>query len=118
MGSQHLQRWQLRSVGAPIVMRVAGLLPVLTQTGTPAMLKQPLSCSITAGRGRPRLWNGDGAIRPLASDGATMLLEHIVPGKPLRDLPVEGADRDATVILCDVAAKSHSRIAVEAHRRH
>lgn len=108
MSSQYLYRWQLHPDGEPIVTPGAYLQPVLTQAGAPAMLKQPLDpAEVPPAAAALGLWKGDGAVRLLASDAAAMLLERIVPGKSLRDLPREGADPETTAILCDVVAHLH-----------
>jgi streptomycin 6-kinase len=55
-----------------------------------------------------RHFGGHGAVRLLECDACgAMLLERAIPGRPLSELVVAGADDEATAILCDVMAALH-----------
>ncbi|SNT32284.1 streptomycin 6-kinase/streptomycin 6-kinase [Asanoa hainanensis] len=87
--AEFLDRWQLRRDGAPR-HGVAGLvLPVVTEDGTPAMLKLQDTDWDHPGEGLAlRTWNGDGAARLLREDPETwtLLLERLDPSVDLRSV--------------------------------
>ncbi|MEV4532427.1 aminoglycoside phosphotransferase family protein [Asanoa sp. NPDC049518] len=87
--AEFLDRWRLRRDGDPR-SGVAGLvLPVVTDDGTPAMLKLQDTDWDHPGEGLAlRTWNGDGAARVLREDPSTwtLLLERLNPSRDLRSI--------------------------------
>ena len=53
-------------------------------------------------------WDGDGAARILAHDGAAMLLERATGHRSLAAMVHDGRDDEASRILCAVAARLHA----------
>ncbi|MFZ3415790.1 aminoglycoside phosphotransferase family protein [Arthrobacter sp. 3Tela_A] len=72
------------------------VVPVLTGTGAPAVLKLPFPHPEAASEAPAlQLWAGHGAVRLLDRDpaGSALLLERLDPDKTLLDVPVEEAVR-------------------------
>lgn len=101
----HLSRWGLVPDGEPIVTHSSRLLPVL-QGGAPAMLKLPAVEDERRGYLPLAYWNGDGAARLLArtENGDAMLIERAMGRRSLAALARNGADDEATAILCEAIA--------------
>jgi streptomycin 6-kinase len=103
----HLAFWDLEPDGDPIATRVARLLPVRRQ-GEPAMLKIVTDAEARGGEVLLRWWNGEGAVRLLASDGDSLLLERAEGTGSLAEDARNGRDDAATAIICDVVARLHA----------
>ncbi|RDJ27899.1 APH(6) family putative aminoglycoside O-phosphotransferase [Bosea caraganae] len=101
----HLSRWGLVPDGEPIVTHSSRLLPVL-HGETPAMLKLAGVEDERRGYLPLEYWNGDGAARLLArtESGEAMLIERAMGRRSLSDMARNGADDEATAILCDAIA--------------
>ncbi|TCR62084.1 aminoglycoside phosphotransferase family protein [Bosea sp. BK604] len=101
----HLSRWGLVPAGEPILTRGSQLLPVL-RGAEPAMLKLPAGEHERLGYLPLEYWNGDGAARLLArsESGDAMLIERARGTRSLSAMARDGADDEATAILCDAIA--------------
>jgi streptomycin 6-kinase len=102
-----LHRWGLRRDGEPIVTPTARLLPV-TRDDEPAMLKLSLDEGGDRGGGLLQWWDGKGAARVLARDGAALLMERAAGPASLADMARSGRDDEACRVLCAVAARLHA----------
>ncbi len=104
-----LAQWRLWPDGEPIHTRGSELLPVLTASGLPAMLKRARSPEELDGAELLVWWDGDGAARVLAQDGDTVLLERATHPGSLLGMAMSGPDGDdtASLILCGVLAQLH-----------
>ena len=107
MFDRYLKRWTLTRDGVPIVTHSSDLLPV-RQDGRPAMLKIARAAEERRGASLMTWWDGDGAARVLAHDGDALLLERAAGNRSLAAMVHDGADDDASRILCDVAARLHA----------
>ncbi|WP_336246747.1 aminoglycoside phosphotransferase family protein [Streptomyces cupreus] len=97
-----LRQWDLRRDGPPMRGRCAHVLPVLRADGTPAVLKLQDVDDETVGEPIAlRAWNGDGAVRLLAADSGTLLLERLDSDRELDDLP---DTREATLVIAELLA--------------
>ncbi|MCH5674705.1 aminoglycoside phosphotransferase family protein [Streptomyces sp. CME 23] len=112
-----LDHWELRLDGPSMHGRCALVLPVLRADGTRAVLKLQDVDEETVGEPVAlRAWDGDGAARLLACDGATgtLLLERLDAGRLLNDL----ADtRAATLVVARLLARLTAAPAPPALRR-
>lgn len=106
MFDPYLARWHLVADGAPIVTHASHLLPV-HHRGAPAMLKIATMPDEQAGGTVMQYWNGTGAARVLEYDGAAILLERATGPRSLAEMACNGADDEATRILCDTARRLH-----------
>ncbi len=98
-----LRQWELRRDGPPMRGRCAHVLPVLRADGTPAVLKLQDVDDETVGEPVAlRAWNGDGAVRLLAADNGTLLLERLAAERPLDDLE---DTREATLVVAGLLAR-------------
>jgi streptomycin 6-kinase len=100
------RRWDLSPDGPAVETRSSQLLPVVA-SGEPAMLKVAISPEERAGAALMVWWEGVGAARVLAHEGAAILLERAVGGCSLLDLATSGRDDEASRIACAVAARLH-----------
>ena len=107
MFDRYLKRWNLTRDGIPIVTHSSDLLPV-RQDGRPAMLKIAREAEERRGAGLMAWWDGDGAARVLAHEGDAVLLERATGNRSLTAMARDGADDEASRILCDVAARLHA----------
>jgi streptomycin 6-kinase len=107
MFDRYLKRWNLTRDGIPIVTHSSDLLPV-RQDGRPAMLKIAREAEERRGAGLMAWWDGNGAARVLAHDGDAVLLERATGHRSLAAMARDGADDEASRILCDVAARLHA----------
>lgn len=100
-----LSRWDLIADGVPIRTHGSRLLPV-RKAGEPAMLKLSEIEDERQGYRLLEYWDGGGAARLLArnDDGSAMLLERATGLRSLSAMARNGADDEATVILCDAIA--------------
>lgn len=100
-----LSRWRLIADGEPIRTHASHLLPV-RQDGAPAMLKLPEVEDERLGYRMLEYWGGEGAARLLSQsdEGAAMLIERATGRRSLSAMARNGADDDATAILCDAIA--------------
>jgi len=101
-----LTRWNLLIDGPPITTHSSRLLPVRSG-GEPAMLKLPDVEDERLGYRLLEYWNGDGAARLIARDeiGSAMLIERATGQRSLSAMARNGADDEATVILCEAIAR-------------
>jgi streptomycin 6-kinase len=102
-----LQRWDLIPDGDPIVTHSSQLLPVC-RGDQPAMLKVATEPEETRGAALMVWWEGDGAARVLAHDGAALLLERATGTRSLIEMVRAGQDDEASRIICDVVARLHA----------
>lgn len=107
MFDAYLQLWQLSPEGAPIITRGSRLLPVRWQ-GKPAMLKIALEPEEKLGATILEWWNGDGAAHVFALNDEALLLERAEGTRSLIAMSQSRRDDEATVILCDAAARLHT----------
>lgn len=100
-----LSRWHLVPDGKPVRTHASRLLPV-RQDGAPAMLKLPEVEDERLGYRLLEYWSGDGAARLLAQgdEGGAMLIERATGRRSLAAMARNGADDEATAILCDAIA--------------
>lgn len=105
---EYLQLWKLESDGERIVTPSSLLLPVRTRWGR-AMLKvlHPGSDEIVA-HVPLKIWQGDGAVRLLQSDGRALLLERLAYPAKLTDLALSGEDDRASRIIAKIAYRLHA----------
>jgi len=104
---EFLDRWDLTPAGDPLVTHSSQLLPVC-RDDQPAMLKVATEPEETRGAALMVWWDGDGAARVLAHDGAALLLERATGTRSLIEMVREGQDDDASRIICDVVARLHA----------
>ncbi|KNY10742.1 hypothetical protein AKG08_10655 [Achromobacter piechaudii] len=107
MIDEYMNRWGLLPDGPPIVTNAGRLLPV-QYNGMPAMLKIATQEEEKLGAALLDWWQGDGAARVLANDGAALLLERAEGRRSLAKLAREGCDEDACRIICAVVSKLHA----------
>ena len=103
----YLARWNLIPDGEPVTTRSSDLLPVLHH-GAPAFLKVATEPEERWGAALMSWWNGEGAARVLAHDGAALLLERATGKRSLNEMARNGSDDEASRIICAVAAKLHA----------
>jgi streptomycin 6-kinase len=102
-----LAAWALERDGALITTRSSWVLPV-RQGETPAMLKIARIPDERCGYELMRWWDGEGAAKVLLGGGDALLLERAVSGRDLAQMSWGGADDEACLKLCDVAARLHT----------
>lgn len=108
MFEPYLSRWGLIPDGEPIITPGSRLLPV-TRAGAAAMLKMPLTPEEQVGSRLMTWLDGDGAARVLeAGEHGVLLLERAQGAGDLVRLAAEGRDEEATLILCNAAARLHA----------
>jgi streptomycin 6-kinase len=107
MFDRYLKRWNLARDGVPIVTYSSDLLPV-RQDGRPAMLKIARTVEERRGADLMIWWDGNGAARVLARDGDAVLLERATGNRSLTAMVHDGADDEASRILCGVASRLHA----------
>jgi streptomycin 6-kinase len=103
----YLARWRLVPDGGPITTRSSDLLPV-RRAGLPAMLKIARESEERWGGHLMSWWEGEGAARVLARDGAALLLERATGGRSLVEMSRGSCDDEASRIICGVAARLHA----------
>lgn len=103
--AEALARWRLTPDGEAIVTHAARLLPVRWQ-GRPAMLKVATAEEERQGGLLMNWWHAQGAAEIFAAEADAIVMER--GGAPLSTLVAAGRDDEATIILCDVAAKLHA----------
>ena len=102
-----LSRWRLVPDGEPLVTPSSVLLPVRSN-GAPAMLKLATVDEERRGGAVLAWWDGDGAARVLAREGAALLMERVDGSRSLAETARAGGDDAATRVLCAVAARLHA----------
>lgn len=107
MIDDYMHRWGLVPDGSPIATNSGHLLPV-QYNGMPAMLKVAVQDEEKAGATLMAWWQGEGAARVLAHDGAALLLERAEGGMALAELARNGHDDEASRIICAVVSKLHT----------
>jgi streptomycin 6-kinase len=103
-----LSAWDLTPDGPPFATHTSLLMPV-THRGGPAMLKVTPHHEEATGAAVMDWWAGDGAARVLAFDETASLLERATGPASLARLSGEGADEQATAILCRVTSRLHAK---------
>lgn len=100
-----LSRWNLIADGAPVRTHGSRLLPVRLG-GEAAMLKLSEVEDERQGYRLLEYWDGDGAARLIArsGNGSAMLIERACGSRSLSTMARNGADDEATAILCDAIA--------------
>lgn len=107
MFEPYLTRWGLVPDGDPIITHTSHLLPAL-RGGVPVMLKVTADVDERHGHKLMKWWAGEGAAPVLAHADGALLLERAQGGRSLVSLATDGADEEATRIICEVAAKLHA----------
>jgi streptomycin 6-kinase len=105
-----VRKWGLELEASPIEMP-SGVIAFARRGAERVVLKipDPKSDEAAAG-GALQHFSGHGAIRVLEHDpSGGLLLERAQPGHALTKLVLEGADDQATVVLCDVVRALHRR---------
>ncbi|MEW9305016.1 aminoglycoside phosphotransferase family protein [Labrys neptuniae] len=102
----YVRRWALVPDGDPIVTHSSRLLPVL-HAGAPAMLKVATEAEERWGAGLMIWWGGRGAARVLAHDDRAILLERATGRHSLVHMAKNGADDEASRIICKVVGALH-----------
>lgn len=102
----YIRRWALVPDGNPIVTHSSRLLPVL-HAGAPAMLKVATEAEERWGAGLMIWWGGLGAARVLAHDDRAILLERATGRRSLVHMAQNGADDEASRIICKVVGALH-----------
>ncbi|WP_448951756.1 aminoglycoside phosphotransferase family protein [Labrys neptuniae] len=102
----HIRRWALVRAGDPIVTHSSRLLPVL-HAGEPAMLKIATAAEERWGASLMIWWAGRGAARVIAHDDDAVLLERATGSRSLVDMAADGADDEASRIICKAVAALH-----------
>lgn len=108
---QAINRWELIEDALPFQTPTSVLQRVRTKDGVCAFLKVALCEEERRGAALLRWWNGEGAVRVLAQHRATVLLECAGGSRSLTQMSQTGEDDEACRIMCNVAARLHSRIA-------
>jgi len=103
----YMHRWGLVPDGAPVVTNSGLLLPV-RHNGAPAMLKVAVEQEERAGAALMAWWQGDGAAKVLAHDGAALLLERAEGRRALAEMARHGRDVEASRIICAVVSRLHT----------
>lgn len=104
----YIALWRLIPDGSPIFTHSSRLLPVRWK-GQPAILKIAESEEERAGGLLMVSWAGEGAAHVLAYDNDAFLMERAEGTASLPDLARNGSDDTASRIICEVAARLHSR---------
>src|SRR5262245_26962606 len=107
MFNYYLNLWGLTPDGISIITHSSRLLPV-RRGATPAMLKIAVEAEERRGAALMVWWNGEGAARVLAHDGAALLMERAIGENSLVEMARNGRDDQASRILCEVAARLHA----------
>ena len=104
-----LLRWALTPDGPAFETRFGSrLVPVLTGSGQPAMLKVAGHPEEVAGGALMAWWDGCGAAAVIAREDEAILLERLEGGRSLGAIARNGGDDEATRVLCGVAAGLHA----------
>lgn len=106
---QAINFWGLLEDGLPFRTHTSVLQRVRTPNGALAFLKVALCEEERRGVALLRWWSGEGAVRVLAHDHNTVLLECACRGQSLTKMSQTGEDDEASRIICAVAARLHSR---------
>ncbi|NTG46536.1 3'-kinase [Agrobacterium rhizogenes] len=107
MFESYLKRWSLTPDGKPIITHSSHLLPVIWHD-KPAMLKVALNIDEKFGNRVLRWWEGDGAAYVYQHDDDAALLERATGPGSLLTMAMDGADDEASRIMCRTAAKLHA----------
>ncbi len=93
-----LDRWGLMPDGEALTTCTARLLPV--RRGRRRLMLKLITHPDEIGQGPALVWfDGRGAVRLEAREGAALLLQRAWPGRPLADLVFSGRDDEATGIV-------------------
>lgn len=114
---QAIHRWGLIEDGLPFQTPTSALQRVRIKNGAFAFLKVALCEEERRGATLLRWWNGEGAVQVLALHRNTVLLEGACGGLSLTQMAQTGEDDEASRILCQVAARLHSRVAADSPGR-
>ena len=102
----YCQKWSLTADGEPFETGSSVLAPV-RHAAAPAFLKLFKVDDERKSPGVLAHYAGHGSVRPIVHDNGAVLLERVLPGKPLSALVRDGRDDEATAILCETAARLH-----------
>ncbi|MBO9619508.1 MAG: hypothetical protein J7539_10775 [Niabella sp.] len=105
--TQYRHQWQLNAAGA-YFFSYASLLQPVWYNGQKALLKISLEEEEQFGGLLMQWWQGHGAARVLRYSGEALLLEWIDEGRSLRQMAENGADDEATRIICRTAKILHA----------
>ncbi|KQX05891.1 hypothetical protein ASC59_16255 [Leifsonia sp. Root1293] len=103
-----LRRWRLQPDGDAFETATSVLTPVLLADGKPGMLKVARVAEEIRGGAVLAAWNGHGAARVLAAEGAALLLERATGTRSLVRFVESGCDDEATRVLCEAAVTLHA----------
>ncbi|RYX85122.1 hypothetical protein EON83_07360 [bacterium] len=106
MFDEYLQKWNLAPDGGAIITHSSCLLPV-RHNGAAAMLKIAIEPEERFGGALMVWWDGQGAARVLAHEGAALLMERAQGDQSLVAMSYSGYDDEATRILCGAIAELH-----------
>lgn len=105
--NSYVQQWGLtieREIVTP-----SGIICFGKQGNVPIVLKVPHPHSDEVQQKDVlRYYNGNGAVRVLQAENQALLLERLVPGRPVRALTDSGSDAQATRIFCQTAKQLHT----------
>lgn len=101
--------WQLCPDGIPFETNTSTLFPCIYKDKR-AILKIPKTDEEVRSIQLMRYWSGVGAARVLQTDGNAILLERVEndEGTTLKKMVAQGADTQATRIICQVASLLHT----------
>lgn len=102
-----MQRWHLQPDGTTLRTHSSRVLPVMAGK-VPAILKVALEDDEKHACILMNWWNGQGAAKVLAADGDALLLERATGTRSLENLARNGADDEATAIVCGTLRILHS----------
>jgi len=102
-----LAQWGLALDGDPVTTQSSDVLPVCRDS-LPAMLKVARGAEEARGAATMIWWDGEGAAKVLAHDGAALLMERAEGPNSLIHMARSGRDDEASLIICAATARLHS----------
>lgn len=106
---RYVELWQLTAEGEPF-HTATSTLQYVRKDDQHCVLKVGRSITDEATAAALRHYDGRGAVRLVAHDGAATLMHRASPGTPLSDLVRDGADDEATRIVCTTMSALHTGI--------
>ncbi|MCX2453746.1 hypothetical protein OQX61_20920 [Pedobacter sp. PLR] len=103
------QSWNLQEDGDAFSTNSSLLQPVLYE-GIPAMLKIPIAEEERRASFLMVHWAGNGAVRVLQHSRDALLMERASGQRSLGKMVLDGADDEASRIICGVVAKLHEAV--------
>lgn len=101
------EKWNLVPAGNPLVTHASCLQPAL-QGNWPVMMKTSDRSDELRGFTLLEWWNGEGAVRMLARDGHTILMDRATGAASLSAMSEAGHDDEAISIICQVLERLHN----------